>query len=82
MVVTTWPLARLAAAPYNGIGAVGCIRIIPYRTSDDRPRTRFNPGPEGDEVFISLILNNYNMDNNYKPNNYSVNSNSYIKIIE
>jgi hypothetical protein len=50
IVVTTCPLARLAAAPNNGIGAVGCIRMIPYNTSDESPSTRFNPGPEEEEV--------------------------------
>jgi hypothetical protein len=46
IVVTTWPLARVAAAPKRGIGAVGWIRIMPYKTSDDSPRTLFSPGPD------------------------------------
>jgi hypothetical protein len=33
--------------------------MIPYKTSDDSPRTRFNPGADGDEVCVTLIFDNY-----------------------
>jgi hypothetical protein len=60
IVVTTCPLARLAAAPKSGIGAVGWIRIIPYRTNDESPRTRFKPGLELLDVLeILIILNRF-----------------------
>jgi hypothetical protein len=50
--------------------------MIPYNTRDESPRTRFKPGPEGDEVWVSLISITYDKDNNHKPNNFKPNSNN------
>jgi hypothetical protein len=47
ITVTTWPLPVTAAAPNNGIGAVGWMRTIPYRMSADNPSVRFSPGSAG-----------------------------------
>jgi hypothetical protein len=49
--------------------------MIPYKTSDESPRTRLNPGPVGDEDWVLLILIS-DIFNYHKPNNYKTNSNN------
>jgi hypothetical protein len=43
------------AAPKRGIGAVGWISIMPYRTRAGSLRARLSPGPFDDVVIISLM---------------------------
>ncbi len=52
--VTTCPLPAFENAPNAGMGAVGWITMMPYRTRSQRPSARFKLGAAA--VFPAVVL--------------------------